>query len=158
MDKKKKIIIAILGVLVAVAAAVVVWSFTRPKEVTNYAVFEEDQQKTATQEEASVGAGIQIPGYKSIEIPADTKNVSVELTNPAENQVYFKISFYLPETDETLYSSDLIKPGQSLYEITLNRAMEVGEYPLTIKYETFTADDNMAPRNGAEVNCTLVVK
>ena len=108
--------------------------------------------------EASVGRGIQIPGYKSIEIPAGTKDVSVELTNPEENQVYFQISFYLPETDETIYSSDLIKPGQSLYEITLEKEMEAGEYPLTVQYATFTADEEMAPQNGAEVNCTLVVR
>ena len=31
-------------------------------------------------------------------------------------------------------------------------------HPLTVKYDTFTADEDMTPRNGAEVNCTLVVK
>ena len=40
----------------------------------------------------------------------------------------------------------------------LKKAMEAGEYPLTVKYDTFTADEDMTPRNGAEVNCTLVVK
>lgn len=83
--------------------------------------------------------------------------MSVELNNPEENQVYFRISFYLPETEETIYTSKIIKPGQSLYEITLEKEMETGEYPLTVKYETFTADEEMTPRNGAEVNCTLVV-
>ena len=80
------------------------------------------------------------------------------LMNPEENEVYFQISFYLPDTDETIYTSKLIKPGQHLYEITLEKAMEPGEYPLTVKYDTFTADEDMTPRNGAEVNCTLVVK
>lgn len=78
--------------------------------------------------------------------------------NPEENEVYFQISFYLPDTDETIYTSKLIRPGQHLYEITLEKAMEAGEYPLTVKYDTFTADEDMTPRNGAEVNCTLVVK
>ena len=36
--------------------------------------------------------------------------------------------------------------------------MEAGEYPLTVRYETFSADEEMAPRNGAEVNCTLIVE
>ena len=158
MEKKKKIAIAAL--VLVFAAAAVIWAAARPKEVTNYdAVFEEDQERPENEgEEASVGRGIQIPGYKSSEIPAGTKDVSVELTNPEENQVYFQISFYLPETDETIYSSDLIKPGQSLYEITLEKEMEAGEYPLTVQYATFTADEEMAPQNGAEVNCTLVVR
>ena len=76
--------------------------------------------------------------------------------NPEENNVYFEISFYLPETDETIYTSKMIQPGQHLYEITLDKAMEAGEYPLTIRYATYSADEAMTPRNGAEVNCTLI--
>ena len=72
--------------------------------------------------------------------------------------MYFQISFYLPDIDETIYTSKLIKPGQSLYEITLEKEMEAGEYPLTIQYATFTADEERTPQNGAEVNCTLVVR
>lgn len=156
MKSKKKIGILIL---LAIIAAAGIWFYTRPKEVTNYDVaFEEDQEKPESESTTpSVGEGIRIPGYKSIEIPSGTKDVSVELNNPEENQVYFRISFYLPETEETIYTSKIIKPGQSLYEITLEKEMETGEYPLTVKYETFTADEEMTPRNGAEVNCTLVV-
>ena len=36
--------------------------------------------------------------------------------------------------------------------------MEAGEYPLTVRYAAYSADDEMMPRNGAEVNCTLIVK
>lgn len=156
---RKKITILIV-ILIAAAAAAGVYLHTRPKEVTNYdAEFEDDQEKPDKADQAgSVSAGIQIPGYKSITIPAGTTDVSVELMNPEENEVYFQISFYLPDTDETIYTSKLIKPGQHLYEITLEKAMEPGEYPLTVKYDTFTADEDMTPRNGAEVNCTLVVK
>ena len=156
---RKKITILIV-ILIAAAAAAGIYLHTRPKEVTNYdAEFEDDQEKPDKADQAgSVSAGIQIPGYKSITIPAGTTDVSVELMNPEENEVYFQISFYLPDTAETIYTSKLIKPGQHLYEITLEKAMEPGEYPLTVKYDTFTADEDMTPRNGAEVNCTLVVK
>lgn len=158
MIKKKKIILSIVAVLVIVAMAT--WFYTRPKEVTNYDVeFEQDQEKSEYERQtSSVGEGIRIPGYKSVEIQAGTKDVSVELTNPEDNQVYFQISFYLPETEEIIYTSKLIKPGQSLYKIELEKEMEAGEYPLTIQYETFTMDEEMSPRNGAEVNCTLKVK
>lgn len=157
---KKKVIIVILA-LAVVVGGVVVYQQTRPKEVTNYDVeFEEEQVKDDEEKttESGVGEGIQIPGYKSVKIPAGTKDVSVELTNPEENKVYFEISFYLPDTEETIYKSKLIKPGQTLYDITLEREMEAGEYPLVIKYATYTADEEMTPRNGAEVNCTLVVE
>ncbi len=159
MNRKKKITILILTLVLAAAAAGIYW-YTRPKEVTNYdAEFEEDQERpVSTDQEGSVADGIQIPGYKSITIPAGTKDVSVELMNPEENQVYFQISFYLPDTEETIYTSKMIKPGQHLYEITLDKEMEAGEYPLTVRYDTFSADEAMTPRNGAEVNCTLIVE
>lgn len=130
------------------------------KEVTSFPQeFEEDQVRPGEENE-SVGseAGIEIPGYKSITIPANTKDVKVDLMNPESNQVYFQISFYLPETDEIIYTSKLIKPGQHLYEITLERAIEPGEYPLTVKYSACSADEAMTPRNGADVNCTLIAE
>lgn len=158
-NKRKKIAAGIL-LLLLVVGAVVFWQQTRPKEVTNYdAEFEENQEKPEEKSSPKgAEAGIQIPGYKSITIPAGTKDVSVELMNPEGNDVYFEISFYLPDTDETIYTSKMIKPGQSLYEITLEKEMEAGEYPLTIQYATYTADEDMTPRNGAEINCTLVVQ
>ena len=162
MDRKKKKLIILIVILAVAAAAsgIAVYRSRQPGEVTNYDVaFEEDQEKTDDKEqEGSVDEGIQIPGYDSIVIPAGTKDVSVELMNPEENEVYFQISFYLPDTDETIYTSDLIRPGQHLYDITLEREMETGEYPLTVKYATFTADEAMAPQNGADVSCTLIVR
>ena len=144
--KSKKKVILILLIIAVIAGAFAIYQYTGPKEVTNYDVeFETDQEK-------------QIPGYESITIPAGTTDVSVELMNPEENNVYFEISFYLPETDETIYTSKMIQPGQHLYEITLDKAMEAGEYPLTIRYATYSADEAMTPRNGAEVNCTLIVR
>lgn len=147
-------------VLVIAAAGILIRRNTRPAEVTNYDVaFEEEQEKSeGNNPEQKIEEGIQIPGYKSIQIPAGTKDVSVELTNPEENKVYFEISFYLPDTKETIYKSRMIKPGQTLYDITLEKEMEAGEYPLTVKYATYTADENMTPRNGAKLNCTLIVK
>lgn len=158
MKKKKKFILPLV-VVAAVLAGIGIWQGMRPKEVTNYeAAFEAGQEApdTSSERQSGAGAGIQIPGYKSIEISAGTKEVSVELMNPEENEVYFEISFYLPETDEIIYTSDLIRPGQHFYEITLEREMEAGEYPLTIRYAAYSADENLTPKNGAEVNCTLV--
>ena len=80
--------------------------------------------------------------------------------NPEENNVYFEISFYLPETDETIYTSKMIQPGQHLYEITLDKAMEAGEYPLTIRYATYSADEAHDPqkRGGSELYADRPVK
>ena len=148
MKNKKKAGVFLLLAVIILVAAVGIYYKTRPKEVTNLEPeFEEAQEKP--QEEGSSGGtdtGIQIPGYTSVEVQAGTKDVSVELMNPEENQVYFEISVYL------------ISPGQHLYDITLERELEAGEYPLTIQYKTYSADENRTPKNGAEVNCTLIAK
>lgn len=154
--KKRKRIVIGIG-LVAVIAAGILYNRMQPKEVTNYdTAFEEDQIKPENEKQKSgTEKGIQIPGYKTITVAAGSKDVDVELMNPEENEVYFEISFYLPDTDETIYTSKKIKPGQHIYHITLNRELQAGEYPLTIRYATCSADEKMTPKNGAEVNCTL---
>ena len=159
MKQKKKWIIGIICIAVVIIGAVLYMNRDKG-EVSSYSPeFEQDQTNPeSSTQEAGVEAGIEIPGYESIEISAGTKDVKVDLTNPENNQVYFEISFYLPETDETIYQSKLIKPGQHIYEITLKREMEAGEYPLTVKYAAYSADDSLTPKNGADVNCTLVVR
>ena len=154
--KKRKLIVAGIG-LAAVIAAGIIYNRMQPKEVTNYdTAFEEEQTKPESEgQKASTEKGIQIPGYKTITVASGSKDVDVELMNPEENEVYFEISFYLPDTDETIYTSKKIKPGQHIYHITLNRELQAGEYPLTVKYATCSADEKMTPKNGAEVNCTL---
>lgn len=158
----KKWIVTLVIIAVVVIGAVVFGISQRNIDgaVTSFAPgFEEDQEMPEVGTvEAGVEAGIEIPGYKSIIIPADTTDVKVELTNLETNQVYFQISFYLPDTEETIYTSKLIKPGQHLYEITLERPMEVGEYPLTVKYAAYSNDEELTPMNGADVNCTLIVE
>ena len=156
-DKKKRKRIVIGIGLAAVIAAGILYNRMQPKEVTNYdTAFEEDQTKPENEKQKSgTEKGIQIPGYKTITVAAGSKDVDVELMNPEENEVYFEISFYLPDTDETIYTSKKIKPGQHIYHITLNRELQAGEYPLTIRYATCSADEKMTPKNGAEVNCTL---
>lgn len=160
MKKKWKAGILCIVIVVIAALAMGVYLKSGKGEVTSYSPsFEDEQEKPESEaQEAGVEAGIEIPGYESINITAGTKDVKVDLTNPEDNQVYFEISFYLPETDETIYQSKLIKPGQHIYEITLEHEMEAGEYPLTVKYATYSADEELLPKNGADVNCTLVVR
>lgn len=117
--------------------------------------FEEEQTKASA--EAAADRGIRIPGYSVILVPAGTREVSVDLYNPEENEVYFKVKLLLSDTGEELYESKLIKPGQHLYEIELNRALEAGDYNLQLEYETLSMDGNYSGKNGAKLNCTLRV-
>lgn len=153
---KKPIIFASAGIVIILAGSIAAYhvSTSSNKEVTSF-IPEFETAQTQNIQEASVSKGIQIPGYSTIPVKAGSTEVSVDLQNPDENEVYFQISFYLTDTQELIYQSKLIEPGQHLYNITLNRSLDTGEYPLTIQYDTFSMDGSFTPKNGAVVNCML---
>ena len=154
--KNKKIVIA--AVIILALASVGIAKMRTPKgEVTSFEPqFEEGQEQVVN--EGGVEAGIKIPGYSTITINAGTKDAAIDLTNPEENNVYFQITFLLGEEQEQIYQSKFIRPGDHLYNITLDRELEAGTYDLTIQYDTFAMDENYSPRNGASVNCILEVR
>lgn len=114
-----------------------------------------DPVESAYNTGGQAGASIQIPGYKSISIAADTTDVAVSFQNPVENSCYFRISLILDD-GTVLYQSELIPPGKEVREVTLAQPMPAGEYAATVKYDTFTLDDQ-TPLNGANVKITLIV-
>ncbi len=107
-------------------------------------------------EEDEEPEGIKIPGYPSISLPADTADVTVSLLNPEGNPCYFVFELVLDDTEETLYTSKMVSPGQAITDITLSRALSEGEYDATIKITTYSLEDGSA-MNGANVKTTLIV-
>ena len=104
---------------------------------------------TQEAEESDPPEGIRIPGYPSITIPADTKDVTVNLMNPEGNPCYF--------TDETIYQSKMVEPGKAITQITLSKELSAGEYPAILKISTAALDDGRA-MNGANVETVLNVQ
>ena len=54
--------------------------------------------------------GTRIPGYPSITIEADNKDVQMNLMNPEGNPCYFIFEIVLNDTDETIYTSKMVEP------------------------------------------------
>ena len=102
-------------------------------------------------------AGIKIPGYPSITLPADQQTVNVALLNPEGNPCYFTFEIVLKDSGETLYKSKMVPPGQAITEITMYKALPAGEYDATIKITTNSLTDGSA-MNGANVETVLIVK
>lgn len=117
------------------------------------AEFEADQ---AFNPQATVSDKISIPGFDTWTIDAGETEVSTRFYNPESNTCYFVVSVVLNDTGEVIYESKYIKPGQSLYEVELKRAMEHGTYSATLHYDTYSIADN-SPMNGADVPFQLVV-
>ena len=102
-------------------------------------------------------AGIKIPGYPSITLPKDQKTVNVALLNPEGNPCYFTFEIVLKDTGESLYKSKLVPPGKAITEITMSKALSVGQYEATIKITTTSLEDG-STMNGANVETVLIVK
>lgn len=144
-------------VLLCGISAFIYYQYTMSnQEVVLTPEFEDDQERDM--QEASVEAGIQIPGYSTIVFYEGKSEAEVDFFNPDENNVYFQITLQLVEEETVLYQSKLIEPGQHIYNIELLEQLEAGEYDMTIFYETFSTDGNFTPKNGASVNCILEVK
>lgn len=113
--------------------------------------------ETSRESKETSSKGIQVPGYASITIPADTTEVTMSLFNPESNSVYFTFEIILDETGETIYQSKMVPPGKALTDITLTRALSAGTYDATIRITTNSIED-LSPKNGADVKTELIVK
>ena len=102
------------------------------------------------------GTNIVIPGYETLFLKAGSKTQTVRLTNPPENACSFVLSLSLDD-GETLWTGKALSPGEAFTHITLNRALEAGEYLATLHYDCYSIEDN-TPLNGAEIKLTLEVK
>lgn len=102
------------------------------------------------------GANIAIPGYEKLSFAAGKTAQTVNLKNPPENACAFVLTLTL-EGGETLWTGKALSPGEAFTSITLNRALDAGEYPATLHYDCFSLQDN-TPLNGAEIQLTIEVR
>ena len=107
-----------------------------------------------TQEKNSDPESIKIPGYSTIRIPANTKDVQITLGNPEGNQCYFK--FEVLVEGESLYTSDFVQAGYAIENIELKKALEKGTYDAVIKITPYSLD-KQSQYAGANVRATIKV-
>ena len=102
------------------------------------------------------GENIAIPGYEKLDFAAGKTTQAVNLKNPADNACTFVLSLTLDD-GETLWTGKALSPGEAFTSITLNRALDAGEYPAKLHYDCYTIEDNQ-PLNGAEIQLTIEVQ
>lgn len=101
---------------------------------------------------------ISIPGYEMLELKADSKQQTVALSNPPQNNCCFEISLYL-EDGTLLWKSEQIEPGEATEPIVLTKKLSKGYYPKSVlHYDCYAMDADKTPLNGAEMKVTLWVK
>jgi FtsZ-interacting cell division protein ZipA len=140
-------------------------SITNDNASKSVSVSIEDESTTKKMQEAQTKstttiqqASISIPGVKSMKISKDSKTASVDLYNPSKNNCYFEISIILKDSNKQIYKSNLVRPGQHIYQIDLSQTLPKGEYTAILHYDTYAMDDNYTELNGANVEFTLIVE
>ena len=108
--------------------------------------------------------GVAIWGKAVIKISAGVKEAAVDFYNPQENAGAYCMTFELKicsgsETDyETIYTSGLVEPGKHIYNITLSRALEKGNYNAIIHVQPYRIGGNHSPTNNADIRTELIVE
>lgn len=103
--------------------------------------------------------GVAVPGWGSMTIPAGVTEVQTALQNPEANAGWYYLTFELrlKDTDEVIFTTGLIPPGQYCNQVTLNRALEKGEYAAIIHVQPYRISDQ-SPTNNADMETVLIVE
>ncbi|MBQ7593626.1 MAG: hypothetical protein IJU48_04645 [Synergistaceae bacterium] len=98
-----------------------------------------------------------IPGYRLLTFSANKRVQDVRFYNPPENNCSFKLSLVMPD-GVSLWTSDLLEPGNIFVKIMLSKSLTRGVYQdCILKYECYSLD-GLRELNGAEIKLTLDVK
>lgn len=86
---------------------------------------------------------------------ASLGNLMIE--NPKENGSKFAVTVVRADTEETVYRSGTLEPGQYLENVTLDTALEKGEYPCTAYFDAYSlTDDTYLGRAAAEITLYIL--
>lgn len=102
---------------------------------------------------------ILIPGYGDFKMKAGSDTIETVLFNPEDNPCHFQFTLVDAETQEVLYESKLVPPGQGVGPIKLTKTFnEKGSYPAVLKFKTVDFEDTDINYNGSEINLNIVVE
>lgn len=108
---------------------------------------------------APVEPGVAIPGWGSMTIPAGVTEVHTSMQNPEANEGWYYLTFELrlKDTNEVIFTTGLIPPGQYCNAVTLTRPLEPGEYAAIVHVQPYRISDQ-SPTNNADMETVLIVK
>ena len=171
-DRKWKITVGILAVLLILCGTWIIWGGVPffPAAAPNDGgsssqggglVIDPNAGEFVEPERAP---GVTIPGFGSMTIPANTKELKgINLHNPTKNEGWYYLTFKLCLLDkngavsEVLYESQLVPPGKYIQDITLSRGLAKGEYNAVMKVQPYRIADK-SPTNNADLKMKIIVQ
>ena len=145
------VIIAAVAIIVAILA---VMSSNKTQEPVQTAAPVTTPETTTEPE--TLTDQIALPQFAWLNLKADETDQTLTFDNPAQNFAQFRVAIVLD--GETLWESELLKPGETSTPVVLSKELAAGEYEANLIYTCFTNDEAMEPLNGANSPITLKVK
>lgn len=162
-------------IVISVIVLFIIISRLTIREKNNHIDINDDNESVATTAKNDVNEnfeltekkelqGISIPGWETITISANEKTQKIDFYNPMENAGLYYLTFELKLFDkfqncyESIYKSDLIKPGQHLKNIELKRELPAEKYDAIIHVQPYTMDEFQRPTNNVDMKVELIVK
>ena len=170
-DKKWKILVVILAVLLILCGTWIIWGgvpFFPAAAPNDDGSSSQGSGLTidpnATDSVQTVVPGVTIPGFGKMTIPANTKELKgINLHNPIENEGWYYLTFKICLLDangavsETLYESQLVPPGLYLQDITISHGLAPGEYDAVMHVQPYRIADH-TPTYNADMMMTIIAE
>lgn len=162
--KRKRILIALVAVLVLIAAGVAAWLFLgQPNDIfdanakSGQAPYKSQEEMQAELDRIVEEGMFNISIVSVIEFADGQSAGNAYIENVPGNRYAMQADISLDDTGETVYESKAIKPDSYIESITLNQDLEPGNYVATA---TFTAldPDSLEEVGKAAAKVTLIVK
>ena len=101
---------------------------------------------------------LSIYGIKEIKIKEGSNEAELYYLNPEQNadKYYIVVSIRLKESNELIYSSDLIPPGKGLSSIELLRSFECGTYDAVFHIQSYKMND-LSSAKAADLDIRIIV-
>lgn len=168
--RRSRALVLVLLVLLAALAATAIWLMNQPDAQLSPAPTATPAATVQLQIDPNAGAlvtptpapvepGVAIPGWGSMIIPAGVTEVATSMQNPEANAGWYYLTFELrlKDTNEVIFTTGLIPPGQYCNKVTLSRPLEKGEYAAVIHVQPYRISD-MSPTNNADMETVLIVE
>ena len=162
-NRKKILIIVVAAILLTAAATAGILIFSgvfQPKQTDSQGVagvVTDNWDPGIDEKDKPQQSGTQIPGYSSAVMNAGDKTLKINIGNPKDNKVGMFASLKLSD-GTVLYESPLLKPGQGVEEIPLNKTLEKGTYDAFVEYQCVLLDENNTPLNAAQSGFKLIAE
>ncbi|MGL9971992.1 hypothetical protein [Enterococcus sp. DIV1420a] len=162
MNAKKRLLwLALLGLFILVLIGG--WFFFKPSKqtATDQVELKDDPQAVTYDNKIKKPPNYDVtqlvfPGYDDITVREGAEKAYVSLANPEFNKASFTFIISYGENNEVLLETGLVKPGKTVNEFPLPKALKPGHYQLKMKIEAFDLT-TQKQLNGASTSVELVV-